>query len=60
MAGRRRPGRMRVPKPNRSSHSKSYRIVCAGCGTVLFRVFKKITPPWMRKNLFFGLTTLSD
>jgi CxxC-x17-CxxC domain-containing protein len=48
MVQRRRQGRARGPKPRRSSHPKSYRIVCAGCGK---EVVVQVPPPGDKKLL---------
>jgi CxxC-x17-CxxC domain-containing protein len=48
MAQRRKPGRARGSKPGRSSHPKSYRIVCAGCGK---EVVVQVPPPGDKKLL---------
>jgi len=48
MVQRRRQGRARGPKPRRSNHPKSYRIVCAGCGK---EVVVQVPPPGDKKLL---------
>jgi len=48
MVQRRRHGKMRGSKPKRSSHPKSYKIVCAGCGK---EVIVQVPPPAEKKLL---------
>jgi len=48
MVERGRRGRARGTKPRRSSHPKSYRIVCAGCGK---EVVVQVPPPPDKKLL---------
>jgi len=48
MVQRKRHGRMRGPKPRRSSRPKSYKIVCAGCGK---EVIVQVPPPDDKKLL---------
>ena len=42
MVQRRGRGKTRGPKPRRSSHPKSYRIVCSACGK---EVITSVPPP---------------
>jgi CxxC-x17-CxxC domain-containing protein len=48
MVQRRKHGRVRGPKPRRSSRPKSYKIVCASCGK---EVVGQVAPPEGKKLL---------
>jgi CxxC-x17-CxxC domain-containing protein len=48
MVQRRGRGKTRGPKPRRSSHPKSYRIVCSACGK---EVIVQVPPPSDKKLL---------